>query len=104
MIGGASMFEKLRRRQEQRSQSRRPVNCSATLHQNAQSVDCVVRDISLTGAQLLVADPPEPHTEIALKIERVGFVEGIVRWRDGHRIGASFENMTPATEQRIAKL
>jgi hypothetical protein len=98
------MFEKLRRRLEQRSQPRRPVNCSATLHQNAQAVDCVVRDISPSGVQLLVNDPPEPDTEIALKIERVGFVEGTVRWRNGHRIGALFRNMTPAAEQRIARL
>ena len=98
------MFEKLRRRLEQRSQPRRPVNCSATLHQNAQAVDCVVSDISATGAQILLGDPPEPHTEIALKIERVGFVEGTVRWRNGQRVGASFQNMTPAAEQRIAKL
>jgi hypothetical protein len=98
------MFEKLRRRPEQRSQPRRRVNCSATLHQNAQAVDCVVRDISPSGVQLLVSEPPEPDTEIALKIERVGFVEGTVRWRNGQRIGASFQNVTPAAEQRIAKL
>ena len=98
------MFEKLRRRQELRREPRRAVNCSATLHHDSQALDCVVRDISSGGVQLLVSKPPLPDATIALKIERVGFLEGRVRWRDGHRMGASFNNVTPAIEQRIAQL
>ena len=90
---------------EQRRESRRQVSCAATIQEASRESNCVVRDISPGGVQLLVErKPPAPQTPIHVKITRVGFLNAEVRWTDGNRLGASFEKITPAMADRINKL
>ncbi len=55
------------------------------------SLDCVIRDISATGARLKVADP----SQVPLAFELVARDRGIdrpahVRWRKNNEVGVSF--------------
>jgi hypothetical protein len=98
MFGRKETFE------EKRGAVRRRINIKATLQQPDRSADCVVRNISSTGVQLIVRTPPPPETSIAVKMDRVGFLQAIVRWRDGNRLGAVLSKVTAAIEERIRKL
>src|SRR3954469_14744526 len=90
---------------EQRREPRRRVNFPARLQESLRETECVVRDISASGALLLVArQPPAPSAAISLKIDRVGFVTGKVAWADGNRVGAEFNKIPPAMVERINKL
>jgi hypothetical protein len=92
-------------KQEQRSEPRRQVSCAATIQDASHETNCLVRDISPAGVQLLVEKrPPAPRTPINVKILRVGFVSAEVRWTDGNRLGASFANVSPAMADRINRL
>ena len=99
------MPQPVKRDVEQRRESRRQVSCAATIQNASRESNCIVRDISPGGVQLLVERmPPAPQTPINVKIARVGFLNAEVRWTDGNRIGASFEKVTPAMADRINKL
>jgi hypothetical protein len=91
-------------RKEKRGATRRRIDMTAAMQQGDRAADCVVRDISSTGVQLIVHTPPAPETPIAVKMDRVGFLQAIVRWRDGNRLGAALAKVTAAIEERIRKL
>jgi hypothetical protein len=90
---------------DQRREPRRQVSCAATIQEFSRETNCVVRDISPAGIQLLVEKkPPAPRTPINVKIARVGFLSAEVRWTDGNRLGASFDKVSPAMADRINRL
>lgn len=95
------MFWRKKLTAENRIEPRRPVQCYATLHDPSGDAECDVRDISTKGVQVVAKRPPAPESVIALTIDTVGLVQGIVRWRDGHRIGALFTKVSPAVEERL---
>lgn len=65
------------------------VQCSRTL----TSLSCVVRDISESGARLVVDSSQHVPDAFQLQLEHEGFsTECIVVWRSGTEIGVEFRN------------
>jgi hypothetical protein len=55
------MFGRNGKREEKRGAVRRRIDMKATLQQPDRAADCVVRNISSTGVQLIVRTPPPPE-------------------------------------------
>jgi hypothetical protein len=92
-------------REEQRDQRRIRVDEPATIKHQKGSERGLVRDISATGAQLVLDEPPEPDSTIEIKMDAVGpILEGRVRWRAGNRVGAAFERISADAVEKIRKL
>jgi hypothetical protein len=90
---------------EKRSASRRQVAGKAIVRQPGREVEATIRDISTTGVQVIVDRPlPAAASSVGIKIDKVGFISAKIAWVDGNRIGAAFENVSPAMLERIAKL
>ena len=89
---------------EQRHALRRRVDEPATIKHARGTEKGVVRDISSAGAQLVLEKPPEPDSTVEIKMDAVGSVKAKVRWRNGTRVGAEFENVPPETVEKIRRL
>jgi hypothetical protein len=84
-----------------RLQPRNPTSISAVLHVPAERehLNCVVQDISDSGAGLLCDTPPPPHTYAELYLPDFGRLECVSAWfRDG-LFGVRFlATLNPADE------
>jgi hypothetical protein len=68
-------------------------------------IDCIVLDISETGAKVLVATPVAKDTSIELHIPAKGQVlSANVVWSNGAELGASFQNVYSVEETAAALL
>jgi hypothetical protein len=68
-------------------------------------IDCIVLDISETGAKILVASPVAKDASIELHIPAKGQVlSANVVWSNGTELGASFQNVYSAEDAAAALL
>jgi hypothetical protein len=90
---------------EKRGAARRQLSASAVVRQVGRDVDGTIRDISSSGVQLILKQPPPPGTtSVGVKIDRVGFIPAKVAWAEGNRMGLRFDKVAPAMQERIDQL
>jgi hypothetical protein len=89
---------------EQRHVMRRRVDEPATIKHERGTEKGLVRDISSSGAQLVLQSPPAPNSTVEIKMETVGSVKAKVKWSNGTRVGAEFENVPLETIEKIKRL
>ena len=80
---------------ERRIVDRRQVAMPASLAGETGVVDCVVQNLSTTGAKVAVAEPFHCANTITLTIHRFGSLHGNVIWRYNGKIGISFLSECP---------
>jgi PilZ domain len=80
---------------------RLPVLFSGTVHQDAASFDCVIKDISAGGAQLITERPLARDRDFILDIDRAGLFTSRMVWREENRIGMMFLHEPNSVAQRI---
>jgi hypothetical protein len=89
---------------EQRHVLRRRVDEPATIKHERGTEKGLVRDISSTGAQLVLEEAPAPDSTVEIKMETVGSLKAKVKWSNGKRVGAEFENVPPEAIEKIKRL
>ena len=89
---------------DQRHVLRRRVDEPATIKHERGTEKGLVRDISSSGAQLVLQATPAPNSTVEIKMETVGSVKAKVKWSNGSRVGAEFENIPPETIEKIRRL
>ena len=89
---------------EQRHVLRRRVDEPATITHERGTEKGLVRDISSSGAQLVLQTPPSPNSTVEIKMEAVGSMKAKVKWSNGTRAGAAFEDVSPETIEKIRRL
>lgn len=76
------------------ARQRRLNGAKIVFNNNSSVIDCTVRDLSRTGARLLVASPLGIPDWFDLRIDRNGTLyPSKVAWRSGKQIGVSFLTM-----------
>ncbi len=75
---------------ERRISDRRRVAMPASLAGETGLVDCVVQNLSTTGAKVQVVEPFLCDNTITLTIHRFGSLHGNIIWRYNDKIGISF--------------
>jgi hypothetical protein len=82
-------------RRDDRGHSRHPVLWSAMVCAEGKYERYVlngkIRNISITGVQVLVDKTIDPGCKVTLRIDRVGTFSGRVAWCDDGRIGIRFD-------------
>jgi hypothetical protein len=81
---------------ERRRHKRLPLLHSATLRSGEHIIDCIIRDISVSGARLDVQHAPAPSQALALDIAEAGRLSGRIVWRRRAEAGFQFVD-EPAT-------
>ena len=90
--------------EDQRNVLRRRVDEPATIKHERGTEKGLVRDISSSGAQLVLQKTPAPNSTVEIKMETVGSVKAKVKWSNGTRVGAEFEDVSPETIEKIRRL
>lgn len=68
-----------------------PASWPARLYAGASGVACRVRDLSGTGARLVMRDPPQEGTRVSLKFPFTVYMKGRVVWCQGEDLGIDFD-------------
>jgi hypothetical protein len=89
---------------EQRSVKRLRVDEPATIEHADRAEECLVRDISTKGVQLVLERPPAPDAQIRVRLPPVGSLIAKVKWRNHNRLGALLEEISPEEAERIRKI
>jgi len=89
---------------EQRHVLRRRVDEPAMIKHESGTEKGLVRDISSSGAQLVLQTPPAPNSTVEIRMEAVGSVRAKVKWSNGTRAGAAFEDVPAETIEKIRRL
>ena len=80
---------------ERRISDRRQVALPGNLAGETGMVDCVVQNLSSTGAKVQVDVPFHCANTITLTIHRFGSLHGNIIWRHNDKIGISFLTACP---------
>jgi hypothetical protein len=75
---------------ERRRHKRVALLHSATLRDGERVIDCVIRDISVSGARLDIHQPPAPSQALILDLAEAGQLSGRIVWRQSAQIGFQF--------------
>jgi hypothetical protein len=86
---------------ERRRHRRVPLLHSATLHDGERVIDCIIRDISVSGARLDIPLPPALPETLVLDIAEAGLLNGRIVWRDGGQAGLEFLDEPAAVKSCI---
>lgn len=86
---------------DKRRHRRTPVLFSGTVHQDTASFDCVIKDISASGAQIITERPISRGSDFILDIDRAGLFSSRMVWRDENRVGMVFLHEPKSVAQRI---
>ncbi len=87
--------------QDRREFVRTSVMWAAKLHIKAQTVNCVVLNISPDGAKIRLESIPDEISPATLHVDRIGDLPGDVVWQEGAMIGISFRDSPSVVAQRI---
>jgi hypothetical protein len=88
-------------RSDKRRHPRRPVLFSGTLHQDDMSTDCIIKDISASGAQIVTERPVSRDRDFILDIDRAGLFTSRLVWRADNKLGMMFLHEPESVAQRI---
>ena len=86
---------------EKRRHPRQPVLFSGTLHQDDMSTDCIIKDISASGARIVTERPVARDRDFILDIDRAGLFTSRLVWREDNRLGMMFLHDPDSVAQRI---
>ena len=86
---------------EKRIHARLPVLFSGTVHQESATFDCIIKDISAGGAQIITERPIRRDRDFILDVDRAGLFTSRMVWRDDNRIGMMFLHEPRSVAQRI---
>jgi hypothetical protein len=86
---------------DKRRHRRMPVLFSGTVHQDSASFDCIIKDISASGAQLITERPLARDRDFILDIDRAGLFTSRLIWREDNRIGMMFLHEPNSVAERI---
>jgi hypothetical protein len=86
---------------DKRRHERRQVLHSGTLHQGDSVFDCVIKDISASGVQLVTKAPLAERRELVLEVDRAGLFPGRLVWSRENRIGLQFLQEPNVVARRI---
>jgi hypothetical protein len=84
---------------DKRKHQRHSVLFSGLLHQGERTYECIIKDISATGAQIMTNAPVPESRELVLDIDRAGVFASRLVWRRDNRAGMVFLH-DPATVAR----
>jgi len=91
MSGAGSVPERdLDSGRELRRHVRKRVLWSAKLETTVGSFDCVILNISRSGAKLRISAPPLPPHNVELMLESCGALHGEVVWQEADKLGLRF--------------
>jgi hypothetical protein len=86
---------------DKRRHQRHPVLFSGTLHQDDMSTDCIIKDISASGARIVTERPVDRDRDFILDIDRAGLFTSRLVWREDNRLGMMFLHDPDSVAQRI---
>jgi PilZ domain len=75
---------------DRRNHERTPLLYSGSLYDGERTVDCVIRDISLSGARLLVERRIAQQERFILDIDGVGLIPSKIVWQTRDQAGIAF--------------
>jgi hypothetical protein len=77
---------------ERRRHQRAPLLYSGSLYNGEYAVDCVIKDISVSGARVLVERAIDADKGFVLDIDGVGFIGSKIVWQADDHAGIEFLN------------
>ncbi len=80
---------------DRRISERKSVELRASLAGDTGTVNCVVQNLSTTGAKVRVVEPFECKNTVTLHIHRFGALHGNMIWRYNDKVGISFLQECP---------
>jgi hypothetical protein len=86
---------------DKRRHQRHSVLFSGTLHQDDMSTDCIIKDISASGARIVTERPVARDRDFILDIDRAGLFTSRLVWREDNRLGMMFLHDPDNVAQRI---
>ena len=86
---------------DKRRHPRHAVLFSGTLHQDDMSTDCIIKDISASGARIVTERPVARDRDFILDIDRAGLFTSRLVWREDNRLGMMFLHDPESVAQRI---
>jgi PilZ domain len=86
---------------ERRRYRRVPLLHSAALHDGERVIDCLIRDISTSGARLDVPQPAALPETVMLDIAEAGRLNGRIVWRQEGQAGFEFLDEPAIVKSRI---
>jgi hypothetical protein len=86
---------------ERRRHKRVALLHSATLRDGERTIDCVIRDISVSGVRLEVPHPPGTSRALCLDIADAGRLNGCIVWRRTAEAGFQFIDDPAVVKSRI---
>jgi hypothetical protein len=86
---------------ERRRHRRVPLLHSATLCDGERVIDCLIRDISVSGARLDIPQPPALPEALVLDIAEAGRLSGRIVWRQEGQAGFEFLDEPAIVRSRI---
>jgi hypothetical protein len=87
---------------ERRRHQRVPLLHSAILHDGERVIDCLIRDISVSGARLDIPQPPALPEALTLDIAEGSPLSGRIVWRREGQAGFEFLDEQAIVKSRIA--
>jgi hypothetical protein len=87
---------------ERRRHQRVPLLHSATIRDGERVIDCLIRDISASGARLDIPQPPALPETVVLDIAAAGLLGGRIVWRREGQAGFEFLDEPAIVKSRIA--
>jgi hypothetical protein len=77
---------------ERRRHQRAALLYSGSLYNGERTVDCVIKDISASGARVMVEHAIEAAKGFVLDIDGVGFIRSKIVWQSDDHAGIEFLN------------
>jgi hypothetical protein len=87
---------------ERRQHERSTLLYSCSLYDGENTVDCVIKDISASGARLMVEKRLAAQQEFILDIDGVGLFPSRIVWQSGDHAGIRFLNDTSQVKSWIS--
>ena len=76
---------------------------SGTLVSGSQVIDCLIVNVSPTGAMIRVDDPSRCKTPVVLRNQRFGELAGEIIWRKGKELGIQFTESQDVVSRKLGK-
>lgn len=76
---------------------------SGTLVSGVDVIDCLIVNVSPTGAMVRVDDPNRCKTPVVLRNQRFGELAGKISWRKGKELGIEFTESQDVVTRKLGK-
>ena len=86
---------------ERRRHERSPLLYSGSLYDGERMVDCVIKDISASGARVMIERRIAEQEKFVLDIDGVGLFPGKIVWQSNDHAGIAFLNDPSTVKLRI---